>query len=208
MILGAFNSPEIGWGDISISHYDTYVLQNASALLDLISFTGLEQCNHVVNSAGSLLDLCFSNIENLSVNISPTRLVIPDNYHPPLSIVLPIQSDVQKAKPRVSKCPSYNFAAGGYISFYQYLSNFDWSVIVASNDPNYQASKLTKVLQEDMRRYIPLKKSKSWKCPFWFSGELRSALEGKESAHRKVQKSGVDKWKLEFKGYWSLCKKL
>lgn len=106
MILGDFNSPGIEWGDLSISHYNTYVLQKASALLDFISFTGLEQCNHVVNSAGSLLDLCFSNIENISVNISPTGLVTPDNYHPPLSIVLPIHSDVQKAKPLVSELPN------------------------------------------------------------------------------------------------------
>lgn len=55
---------------------------------------------------------------------------------------------------------------------------------------NDQVNQLAAVVQEGMKKFIPLRKNVRSGFPYWFSPELRTALKRKSFLHRKCKKTG------------------
>lgn len=205
-IAGDFNAPGIDWLDGTVQHQYHYAIRKGICLLYFISFTDLQQKNDVKHCNGNTLDLCFSNLHSLSVSKSDFHLVCPDKYHPPLHLSLPCSSQFIRSCP--SARPAFNFAAGDYVGFYNYLSEFDWSEVLNAGKVEEQVEQFSSIMQEGMRRFIPRKRPRNSKFPAWFSGELRVALKHKKRAHRKARRTNSESWQQQFFYYRSLCKVL
>lgn len=208
LILGDFNAPGINWDNLHISNTNFYISQKCNMLINFTTFLGLTQHNATHNHLGNTLDLCFSDMDELSVTKSELPMVPLDKHHPALNVTYRVISGL--------KCPTsddrpsekmYNFAAGDYVGLYRYFSDVNWCSIMESHCVNNQVENFTRIIRDGMDTYIPLKKKcQKHKFPHWFSAELRSLLKRKSFAHRKWKKSGLPKWELEFKCRRSECK--
>ena len=92
LLFGDYNLPHCDWYFDSSSIIKTTTACNtlrneieaAEYLTELLNFHGLRQCNRVTNFLNARLDLCFSNIKNLSIVKSVDAFLPIDPYHPTL----------------------------------------------------------------------------------------------------------------------------
>jgi hypothetical protein len=84
IILGDFNTPNYDWingAPVSNSYY--YKIIEGNSIHTATCLLGPDQYNNcVANSA--VLDLVFSNIDDLNASICSFPVVASDKYHPPL----------------------------------------------------------------------------------------------------------------------------
>lgn len=208
LVIGDFNVPGVCWETHSVVTSNYYGAKKGDHLVDFASFMGLNQFSGVKNSKGAILDLCFSDIDNVSVIESGFPLVPSDKYHPALEVAITLNVPASRIPTAGLTClgKRHNFAAGDYVGLYNHFSNFDWSPILQSSDVNYQVLQFTRALQEGMDNYIPLKKQANSKFPYWFSPYLKKLLKKKSFSHRKFKKTGSFRWEAEFIHYRRLCK--
>ena len=95
LILSDFNIPGYQWFNFSSAkavglHKNPEIRLASSIYSNLCFIYKLFQYNCFKNSSGNLLDLVFSNLPRVSVEISLKSLFECDSFHHPLDIVLPI----------------------------------------------------------------------------------------------------------------------
>lgn len=120
-----FNAPHIP----AFDHYDTksYTIMNFRHLLDLSRFSCIK------NHQNRLLDLFISNFE-CEIAHDDCPLVVEDNYHPALNIILRIS--LRTAQVQVSE-KVYNFKRANFPALYQDILDADWNVLCDSNKVIY-----------------------------------------------------------------------
>jgi hypothetical protein len=123
IILGDFNTPNYDWingAHLSNSYYYNKIIEDlihtATCLL------GLDQYNNCVAN-GALLDLVFSNIDDLNACISSFPVVTSDKYHPPLLLRFKLTLYCH----HISLTPHRNYAKDDYMLLYNVLRQSDWS---------------------------------------------------------------------------------
>lgn len=208
IVLGDFNTPGIRWNNLSFEHKNHYAAQKCNMLLDFVSFTSMQQFCRIENACGNVLDVCFSNLDNVQVCPSDIALVHPDKFHPPLLVSLSVA--VQHRHGGVDDCdlPRYAFKRGDYAGLYHFYSSANWSSVFEHSDVDEQVRRFTEIVRSGMNKYIPTYKPVQSKYPPRFSKELRSSLKLKDSAHKKAKRSGLVRWKAEFSHFRALCKSL
>lgn len=209
LILGDFNAPSICWKTGKVTSNNFYITTKCDSLVNFSSFLGLTQRNSTPNWQGKFLDLCLTTSETVSVDKSKVPLVPEDKYHPALDIKMTIQTPVLRQMPsgqNVEK--SFDYAGGDYVGLYGYFSDFNWSSILESPNVNDQVNQLTAVVQEGMKKFIPLRKNVRSGFPYWFSPELRTALKRKSFLHRKFKKTGRPEFESKFQEVRSRCRAL
>jgi hypothetical protein len=85
IMLGDLNVPKYDcFNDTPVSNCYYYNKIKGNLIHATSCFLGHNQHNSVPNSA--LLDVVFTNINDLWISISDYPMTAPDNYHPPLSL--------------------------------------------------------------------------------------------------------------------------
>jgi hypothetical protein len=138
-------------------------------LIDATScFLSLNQHNNSTSN-NALLDLVFTNINNLCVSFSNYPVVAPDNYHPPLNLDFKLTSDSQPT----FLTPRRNYGQGDCLLLYNTLSNYDWSCVLNENSVDSAAVyNFTASVSETLNETIPFVKPKNSSFPHWFSKSL------------------------------------
>jgi hypothetical protein len=116
-------------------------------IIIIMCLLNLSQCNDIVGSS-NLLDLIFSNLNDLDITLVDPGLIKPDNYHPPMiiNICLPFGTCIQNVVYSFCK-----FSSGDYALLYDTLSNFDWSGVYGTTS----VAPLNAAVQEAMDQAIP-----------------------------------------------------
>jgi hypothetical protein len=169
IILSDFNTQNYDWingAPFPNSYYNNKIKGNlihtATCLL------GLEQYNNcVANSA--LLDLVFSNINDLNATITSFPVVTTDKYHPPLILSFKLTHYFHYS----SLTPRHSYAKGDYILLYNILHQTDWSYVLNENSVDAAVNNLTAMVRKAINIAIPLVRPKNSAFPPWFSKLLK-----------------------------------
>jgi hypothetical protein len=130
-------------------------------------FLSLNQRNNSTSN-NSLLDLVFTNINDLHVSLSNYPVVAPDNYHPPLNLDFKVTLDSQP----IFLNPLRSYGQGDYLLLYNTLSNYDWSCVLNENSVDSAVYNFTASVSETINETIPFVKPKNSAFPHWFSKSL------------------------------------
>jgi hypothetical protein len=118
---------------------------------------------------GSLLDLVFTNINNLNVSISDFSMVSPDKYHPPLLLDFQLMLDYSYLLSTSRRL----YGRGDYLLLYNTLLNSNWSCVYNENSVDSAVLNLTATVSEAINQAIPFVKYRNSSFPHWFSSTLR-----------------------------------
>ena len=188
IICGDYNMPGTVWSRDNIGLKILGSSTRASALIgDSFSFLNFFQVNSLSNAHGSLLDLVFSNLSELSVYKSSLSLVIPDPYHPPLDINYILERPRGIDKPRKFR----DFKNVDYEPINELLLRTDWVAELSNRSANDAASFFNCKLLEAIDKFIPIKTFHEHKFPLWVSPELKRLIFQKKRAHLTFKKSGL-----------------
>lgn len=190
IIMGDFNTPELGWhknfrGTIQPSDFCG---EKALAITNLISFGNLLQHNIIANNSNKILDLilCTDNLTDVSIRESRNPLTPVDSYHPPLEIEILVKIRVLRDK--IKK--KFNFRKARYDLINRAIENTDWLSI--KNLPlDLAIKKFYGVITSAIADHTPFLRPKA-QFPFWFSSELRRTLKNKDRARNRYKKSKSD----------------
>lgn len=183
LIVGDFNLPHIQWtvDECSYSFDNTTTpstLSSAETLSETMSLFTLTQHNHINNISGNTLDLVFSSFGFIDVSLDLDTYFKIDNYHPPLSFEIPINtSDSMCSKKSFSY---YNFAAADYNQITFELNSVNWNDLFLDTDINTSALLLSDFLNELIVTYVPLKTVTIDSFPPWFDSHIKKLITDKK----------------------------
>ncbi|CAI6373552.1 unnamed protein product [Macrosiphum euphorbiae] len=122
VFCGDFNIPHINWSSDLLGLSASGDLNPVShTIVNSFLFHNFFQLNSISNNQGSTLDLIFSNSNKVTVCLATEPLVIPDSYHPPQHIRVPI-----KAKNKYSNTHTYkDFKSANYYAISSFLSYYN-----------------------------------------------------------------------------------
>ncbi|CAH0727206.1 unnamed protein product, partial [Brenthis ino] len=129
LIVGDFNLPSIKWNteDECKNNLIPNDLNTISTLVsDFMSVSGLKQHNSISNSFGKTLDLVFSNVSDIRVEVSDFSVCKVDKYHPPLSVEISYDDKLQLLLTPESTT-RYNFMKADYGVIEEKLKNIIWT---------------------------------------------------------------------------------
>lgn len=173
ILCGDFNIPHINWSSDLLGLSASGDFNPVShAIVDSFSFLNFFQLNSISNNQGNTLDLIFSNSNKVTVCLATEPLVIPDSYHPPLHIRIPIQ-----AKNKYSNTHTYkDFKSANYIAISRFLSYYNWEATFSLYSVDGAAIIFNEALLQSIQWYVRNKTFHSPKFPHWTSPDLRNLI--------------------------------
>lgn len=206
LIIGDYNLPNIKW--VSTYNYATPNLLNLSNvdsnILAGFSYLNLLQYNLVYNRSGSLLDLVFSNADNVNVSSVIYPLIPLDQmYHPALLIklsVMFIESLDYKEK-------IYDFINCDYYNIISDIASLDWNGILDCSDVNVAVEIFYKNILKIINLRCPIKYLYLPKYSLWFSTRLKQLIFKKKIAHLIYKRSPTQINYNSYSNIRALCKK-
>jgi ribonucleases P/MRP protein subunit RPP40 len=185
-ILGDFNLPGITWTrQDSIMAPTDYEGRASEALCQTMSFCGLSQFMHVLNSNSRILDLVLTTKNANEVDVKPSSDILSkiDNHHPPIDIYIHI------TKQTLLKCDKsqtlYKFKFADYQSLTSKLEETDWTFLDTC-DVQEAVSKFYSILYDLIDKFVPKFKYRQSEYPPWFSFELITLSKLKSRLHRNA----------------------
>lgn len=184
LLMGDYNLPAILWtrqGDSMIPY--EYEGRASEAFCQMMSFCGLSQHMHVLNSNARILDLVLTTKNPNEINIRPSHDILSkiDNHHPPIDI------HVHISRHNVLRTDNnqifYKFHAADYQAINARLSETDWSFL-DDVDVDMGVSRFYDILYEVIDTFIPKYTYRSSEYPPWFSHQLISLVREKSRLHR------------------------
>lgn len=202
IIIGDFNLNNITWSQNKSNHYLTPIFTNSmvnTMFLDFQSFCDLKQYNNVKNILGKILDLVFTNNEELDISVykAPFSIAKIDVYHPPLLIDI----KVKNCRPLNKKTfMHFNFNKADYEKINECLAKIDWSVLRKNNSCiNTGVDVFYDILNSCIRQYVPKKSFHHEKYPKWFTKNIINMIKEKEKYRLRGKKFGNKLDEYEFK---------
>lgn len=210
VVLGDYNLSNLKWThNITSNSFipSNITTANAQKIVDGYNFFNFVQMNSFTNPHGNVLDLVFTNYNQVTVKLTPDYLVKPDSFHPPLSVELrvPLSTSPQVLK---SDYSYYDFFSGDYIGLTNYLSLIDWESLLCSDDINTNINLFYDTLYLGLSKFVPLKKYKDPKFPIWYSKELKKKIFDKKIYHKLFKSYGRPEDYETFSYLRSECKSL
>jgi hypothetical protein len=124
ILMGDFNTPRFDWKrGLSQPNFRYYSKLKRDAIYTSTCLLDLRQRIDAVGIS-SLLDLAFTNFNELRMNFIDSGIIKPDDYHPPfvIDVFLPFNASTCRCEYSYRK-----FASGDYTLLYNILSAYDWS---------------------------------------------------------------------------------
>jgi hypothetical protein len=174
IFCGDYNLPDIKW---SINEHGMQYNFNSrpriSFILEGFVFHKLLQHNNVPNSHDSVLDLVFSNLENLGVEPTLEQLVPIDSFHPAISLNFSIVAPTLSFD---NSHESYQFHRGLYSEINDYLSSFNRGSTFSNLNLNTAVNTFFDALHYTVLTYVSkLRFSKPY-FPSWVSKEVKNLI--------------------------------
>lgn len=181
VILGDFNLPFL---------YETNCDKNL-LLREYMCLYNFQQHNIIKNSINRLLDLVFSDLEDIVIERSKLPIVPEDPYHPALYLTFSVVKDDVRVN-KFSMAYSYDYSRGNYTLLYHLLINCDWASVLNCTDIDSSVRAFYDLLYDCFDQSIPKYKNKSIsnapKYPRWFSIELVRNVRHKNKLHSLIRK--------------------
>ncbi|KAL4100708.1 hypothetical protein QTP88_020742 [Uroleucon formosanum] len=196
IICGDFNLPNVNWHN-SVSGLSLLgtVNDNVKAMGDVYRFLDFSQNNSIRNQAGSLLDLVFTSEIDIVVDTSPDSLVMPDKYHPPLSITY----SMPDVPPQLDDQHSFrNFNCADYNSITNILSSINWESDFKNLGIEAAANCLQTILITLIEQYVPVHIFPRSTFPKWAILKLKNLIIDKKIAHKKLKQFGTMHYRHRF----------
>jgi len=143
-------------------------------------FHNFLQHNYASNCRDSVLDLVFSNLDNLVFEPALEPLVPLNSYHPALSIYFSIVAPVLSVD---YSRESYQFHRGRYNEMNDYLSFFNWKSIFYCLDLNTAVNTFFDALHFTVLTYVPKLRFTKSCFPSWVTKEVKNLVFEKKRAH-------------------------
>lgn len=180
IIVGDFNSP----------HFtdDTVNDSKTRALLHFSHFLGLEQVNSVRNSRLRLLDLIFTNIEDITISRDESPLVSEDNDHPSIQLVLPYSAE------RINNLNAngdlkFNFRRADFVGLYNAFTNVDWSFMYHFTDVAMACTAFYNKVYCLFNQFIPKTAAVTSTYPIWFTRDHINDIKRKNYYRLRYRKT-------------------
>ena len=189
IIVGDFNLPTIEWEvENNISIPNQWSGAQAEEILLVTAANDFSQVNIIKNYYGKILDLVFSNKENISVEKCDDPVVLEDKYHPSLVILITGIKQYKSFKEKYTS--AYNYKKADYDKLNELLKHTPWSLLDQIDNVNEMIDIFYDLLHAAINDCVPIKKisKKRKNYPTWFSNNLINVLERKLRAHKTYKR--------------------
>ena len=211
IILGDFNITKYKW--VNNTHHCTAIGRNPSHIINRIvlllngfcNANSLRQFSNIKNNYDNILDLVFSNIENIKVTESIDPLLDNSVFHKAFEFDIFINN----YKYINDDYTIFNFNIADYDSINKELCSINWDqVINFESDINLIVNKFNNIINNIVYKYVPISRICD-STPKWFSLRLRKNLKLKITFHKLYKRYKKSKFYYDqFKYYRKLCKDL
>ena len=211
IILGDFNITKYNW--VNNNYHCTAIGRNPSHIINRIvlllnSFcntNSLRQFSSIKNNYDNILDLVFSNIDNIQVNESIDPLLENSVFHKAFEFDILINN----YKYISDNYKIFNFNIADYDSINKELCSIKWDEIIDfESDINLIVSKFNDIINNIVYKFVPISRICD-STPKWFSLRLRKNLKLKIIFHKLYKKYKKSKFYYDqFKYYRRICKNL
>ena len=192
--VGDFNLPDIEWSESTAEPGSaraavTRTSQRAVSFLDSCMVAGFVQHVHQPTRGDNTLDLVLSNT-------LVDAVVRPGVFESDHAEVVCLVKNVKSQLPLVNRSSAYNYKRADFAGLRRSLQLLPWSVLdgmVVDEAVDLFYSFFEAAIAE----HVPVVTIKR-KFPPWFDRELRTALRSKETASRRMKRSGSDAAAAEF----------
>jgi hypothetical protein len=151
---------------------------------------------------GSLLDLVFISINDLSVSISDFSMISLDKYHPPLLLDFQLMLDYS----HLLSTPCRLYGRGDYLLLYNTLLNFDRLCLFSENAVDSTVLNLTVIVSDAINKAMPFAKYRNSSFPYWFSSTMKYYIKNRNQYFRRYKKSKSAEHYASFSHYRKLVK--
>lgn len=158
--------------------------ETVNTVFDVFSTYNLSQYNSLRNPFGNTLDLVFSNLELLSVDLCTNPLVPIDIPHPPLLINCVINVS------KISSCSQLirkNFKKTDLVSISMALNKVNWNELFSGEDIDSIVEEFYNIVNTILDKYVPTYIESKKKFPQWFNNNLRNLVKEKRIAHKNYK---------------------
>lgn len=190
IVCGDFNIPDVSWLRCSERGFMVPSSQGRmNHFFDAVSSLGLMQINNVFNVSNRLLDLIYSNVNELSVLRTVPFVSPEDKYHPTLlfKLDLCVNDNSTRSFPLFSR--SFNFTRANFGILRESLNNVLW--------PSFSDSFSTcfvefyDILNSCFCLSVPVTNRKeNTSSPPWYTRELRYLKNRRNRLYKKFKISG------------------
>lgn len=186
LVIGDYNAPDIRWtlDNIKNCYLPNPTKSDSELLVDSYNLLNLKQFNGVTNTNNVVLDLCFSNLDDIIIRSSSTSFVNEDSNHPALELF--IKTPNLKFSKKLSY-KTFQFKKANYDIINNRINSIDW----ANNFMHLDSNAMVTLLYKDLNKIIcenVNSKLINKKFPIWFSPATKRLLKTKIKLHKKWKK--------------------
>lgn len=206
IIIGDFNLAGITWKQSSSNYLfpdptKSTLASNSIHLLDGYSTASLCQTNHVPNSNGRLLDLCYVTEDLLrddafQLSAAPAPLVKSCRHHPPLHISIRVPQACTYFD--TADSTYYDFGRTDFTSMKNFLEGVDWDMVLAGRDANSAAKIFSDILSYAIDQFTPKRHKQPKIYPPWSNPHLKRLKSIKRSNLKKYSKYRTNIFKSNY----------
>lgn len=211
LLIGDYNLPGYEWITINGKskaigfHRDANVRTATDALSQFCDIYNLMQLINSSNIKGNLLDLAFSNINNVITQLSDYSIFDCDNFHSAFELTLPIQS----VNALQTEEWYFDFKRANYNDIIQALSIADWpDCSLPDSNINVITESVNHIISNIINDHVPKITIRESNFPAWFSNELIQTIKEKKRIHALFKEYNSNYYKKLFKFLRSKCKTL
>lgn len=197
-------------GDFNIySFVDQPTLTDHSECLTSISLDyGLSQVNFNRNNTGNVLDLIFTDINNVVVKISDEPLVKIDSPHPPLEVTF--ESEQRNTLHNnqstfYSDTEIFCYRKANFLGLSNFINNIEWGNILIKQHIEYATELFYEKIKNGIDLFVPKIKLYEHKFPIWMTQELKNLIIQKKVAHKKYKQLHSLEYYIHFQSLRRYC---
>ena len=185
--VGDFNLPDIEWSEStglpgSARATVTWTSQRVTRFLDNCMVAGFVQHVWHPTRGEKTLDLVLSNALPVEATVRPG--VFESDHSEVVCVVRHVKSHV----PLVNRSKAFNYKRADFVGLRRSLQLLPWSVL-DSMQVDEAVDLFYSFVEAAISEHVPIVTIKR-KFPPWFDRELRNALRAKETAFRRMKRSG------------------
>jgi Reverse transcriptase (RNA-dependent DNA polymerase) len=193
IVCGDFNQPGINW--IKADDGDYFLPMNITseseiAVCDTMLDSGMHQMCNLVNRAGNVLDLVFTNkFYELTLFESTRPLLELDQWHKAIEIELEIENIEIPASSESHRTYAFHLANFDAMNDF-FVNNENLLNIGDSNNTDEAFCTLYAVLHDAVEKFVPKKITQRNNDPPWYNKNLKHLKNIKSKEYKKCKSSG------------------